>query len=141
MRFALSLILISIFFNCNGQNDFSWLEGQWKNQKSGAIEEWVSTDEGLVGKVYKLNSTDTLIQEKLTILKIDDDWFYKAEVDHNPEPTLFKISTSEMNHLICENPEHDFPKQIEYTYDGELITVIISDGGDKKMGFQFKKIE
>ena len=36
---------------------------------------------------------------------------------------------------------HSFSKQIEYFYDGELLTVIISDGGEKKMGFQFKKIE
>ena len=71
MRFALALILIGIFFNCNGQNDFSWLEGRWQNQKSGAIEEWGMADEGLEGKVYKLNSTDTIIQEKLNILKID----------------------------------------------------------------------
>ena len=141
MRAIIVLCLIGLFSNCNSQSPFDWLEGKWQNQKNGAIEEWHLTGDGLNGRVYKLVNSDTVVQEKLDLLKIERDWFYKADVDHNPEPTLFKISTSENNHFICENPEHDFPKQIEYFYDGELLTVIISDGGEKKMGFQFKKIE
>lgn len=43
--------------------------------------------------------------------------------------------------FISENPNHDFPKMISYELKGQQLTAIISDGGEKRMGFVFKRVK
>ncbi|QSE98186.1 DUF6265 family protein [Fulvivirga lutea] len=138
MKLILVIALIFMAFGCQAQKEFSWLEGQWVNQKNGSIEEWVLEPAELRGKVYSVQNGDTTVLEKLAIKKIKDDWFYVADVSHNSEPTHFKMTLIEPGHFICQNPEHDFPKQIEYILKNESLSVIISDG-EKKIPFEFKR--
>lgn len=135
------LTLVSLQANCQSEKMPSWLIGSWQNVKNGSIEEWKGSDNMLSGRVYKLNEKDTVILEKLRIEQKEGKLYYIADVAHNPAPVLFEIYNASQDYFICQNPEHDFPKQIEYSYKDELLTVIISDGDMKNMGFQFKKLE
>ena len=62
-----------------------------------------------------------------------------ADVEHNPEPTFFKITSITKSGFVSENPQHDFPKKIEYMLEENRMTVVISDG-EQKMGFVFEKL-
>ncbi|MEQ8926343.1 MAG: DUF6265 family protein [Fulvivirga sp.] len=130
--------LIFLICSCQAQDQFDWLNGQWVNQKNGSIEEWVLHSDELIGKAYGVENGDTTIYETLTITKKEDDWFYVADVSHNSEPTHFKMTLIEPGHFICKNPDHDFPKQIEYILKDERLTVTISDD-QKAINFEFKR--
>ena len=45
------------------------------------------------------------------------------------KPTPFRLTTVEKNRAVFENPEHDFPKKIEYRLDGAKLVASIA--GDK----------
>lgn len=122
--------------------DFPWLVGTWErhNVKPGttAFEIWEKTKDGYFGQGVSMKEGDTTFVEILKIVEKDGVIYYVADVTHNPEPTYFKITSYTKNGFVSENPQHDFPKKIEYMLEGERMTVIISDG-DNKMGFVFEK--
>lgn len=125
-------------------NDFKWMEGNWKrhNAKPGtsAFEVWKKTKAGYEGLGVSMKGTDTTFVEKLKIVKKDGNIYYVADVSANAEPTYFKITSVSEGGFVSENPEHDFPKKIEYILEGTRMTAIIS-AGEKKMGFVFEKVE
>lgn len=124
--------------------DFSWLKGKWErhNVKPGTsvFEVWEKTKNGYFGQGVSLKGVDTTFVEKLSLIEKEGNLYYVADVAHNPEPTYFKITSYTKNGFVSENPQHDFPKKIEYILEGERMTVVISDG-DKKMGFVFVKMK
>lgn len=149
------LILISIQFSGAAQSklkapskeDFKqleWLSGEWNrtNVRQGqtASETWIKVSEYVYeGIGVSMNGSDTTFIEKLKIAVKDDAIFYMADVKENATPTYFKITQLSKTGFSSENPEHDFPKAINYQLKHKTLTVIISDGGNKKMGFVFEK--
>ena len=81
---------------------------------------------------------DPSFVEKLRIELVNNVFYYVAEVPGNSEPTRFEVTVLRQNYLKCENPTHDFPKEIIYERDGERLTAIIADG-QKRMSFAFRK--
>ena len=67
--------------------------------------------------------------------------YYVADVQENSAPVYFKFTQLTKTGFVSVNPEHDFPKMISYDLKDGVMTVMISDGGDKKMGFVFEKME
>jgi len=145
----LAIGLISIF-SCNHQTSqqqfdiqkIKWLEGGWVRAMKGdqhAHERWqvVSPNEWH-GWGVTFIGTDTSFLEKIKIIKQDDDMFYIADVPENPEPVYFRFTTLTDSGFICENPEHDFPKKIEYQLEGDTLNATISGNGES-MTFSFMK--
>ncbi|WAC02757.1 DUF6265 family protein [Lacinutrix neustonica] len=140
------LIIISLIIltSCGvAKSDFDWLVGSWerKNGKPGTqtIESWKKVD----GKTYKcisvvLKDKDTVYSEHCTIKKEGNDYYYIAEVPQNRNPTKFKIIKFNSEGFKAVNPEHDFPKEINYQISGNTIIASIS-GGDKKIDYNFEK--
>lgn len=125
--------------------ELSWILGKWErsNVKAGstAFESWQKESEYVyTGFGVSLQGTDTTFVEKLRIEVKDNNIFYVADVRENTNPTYFKMSKITDHGFISENPTHNFPKLITYELEGEELTAIISDGGEKKMGFMFKKV-
>lgn len=124
--------------------DFSWLIGKWErhNVKPGtsAFEVWNQTNVGYEGIGVSLKESDTTFVERLKMIEKDGEIFYVADVSANTAAVYFKVTSYSESGFVSENPEHDFPKKIEYILEGDRMTAIISDG-EKKMGFVFAKIE
>tara|TARA_R110001599_G_scaffold80918_2_gene218522 strand:+ start:1398 stop:1865 length:468 start_codon:yes stop_codon:yes gene_type:complete len=125
-------------------NKLTWILGSWErvNLKEGytAFEIWEKESEYVYsGLGVSLRGTDTTFVEKLRIEIKDNEVMYVADVRANATPTYFKMTQITNSSFISENPEHDFPKMISYELKGDDLTAIISDGGEKKMGFFFKK--
>lgn len=145
MKKALLLALImtlSQYASSQSLKDFEWLKGTWERQnvKPGntAFEVWEQTAEGLAGSGVSLTGSDTTFVERLSIIEKDSDIYYVAFVSSNGSPTYFKITSVSDNGFISENPQHDFPKKIAYTLDGNKLTAVIS-AGEKAMGFVFNR--
>ena len=120
-----------------------WIIGVWNRTdlKPGetGTESWseISSNE-FSGIGATLRGADTVFVEYLKLVLIESDVFYIADVEHNPEPTYFKITGTSPTGFICENPKHDFPKKIEYQLDGSSLIVTISGEG-KAVPFRFEK--
>ncbi|MEP1035201.1 hypothetical protein [Ekhidna sp.] len=142
------LIFVSLFaFQLaigQSMKDFKWLEVTWERQNvnpgTTAYEVWKKIDQGFEGLGVSLKGNDTTFVEKLWIVEKDSDFYYVADVKSNPEPTYFKITSISKNGFVSENPQHDFPKKIEYSLEGNKMTVVIS-AGEKAMGFVFVRME
>jgi hypothetical protein len=139
----LFIVCIALSTCSKTQPSFDWLVGSWErtNGKSGTqtFESWEKIgDETYNAISVVLQGADTVYTEHCTIKKEGDNFYYIAEVPQNSEATYFKISNVNGNSFTAENPEHDFPKKIQYLYrNGELRATI--SGGDKKIEYLFKK--
>lgn len=121
-----------------------WILDTWERTNvrpgSTAFETWQKES----GKVFtgmgvSLKGSDTTFVEKLRIEIKDDKIYYVADVRQNATPTYFLMTEITDHGFKSENPDHDFPKVISYELNGDDLTAIISDGGQKKMGFVFKR--
>lgn len=142
----ISLIIIGLALSqlsfTQSMEDFIWLEGTWKRQNvspgKAAYETWEKTTDGLDGLGVSMQGNDTTFVEQLSILSKDGELYYVANVSSNGAPTYFRIISASQNGFIAENPQHDFPKKIEYSLEGKKLTAIIS-AGEKAIGFVFVK--
>lgn len=125
-------------------NDIAWIVGQWQrtNVRPGTTtyEFWEKSSEKLLSGIgFSMKGADTTFIEKLKIELKDGTLYYVADVRENAEPVYFKFTEISDHGFVSENPEHDFPKMISYELKDGVMTAVISDGGDKKMGFVFKR--
>lgn len=124
-------------------NKLQWLEGEWNrtNAKPGrsGIEKWVmNSPTEMQGWGISMRGTDTAFVEKLKIIVKDNHIYYVADVPENKGVVLFKLTTITENGFVCENPEHDFPKQLTYIRDGARLKATISGNG-KAIEYLFVK--
>jgi hypothetical protein len=146
-KLALLTVFLSgaLIIQAQSFKDFTWLTGTWERQntkaESSALEVWEKLNKaGLKGLGVSLRGTDTVFAEKLSLVKKDDSFYYVAEVSQNSAPTYFKITSYSKNGFVCENPDHDFPKKIDYKLEVELLTVVISGDGEE-IPFIFRKVD
>ncbi len=122
----------------------SWMLDTWErtNARPGstAYETWQKESAELfTGMGVSLKGSDTTFVEQLRVEIKDDKIYYVADVRENATPTYFLMTEITDHGFKSENPDHDFPKVISYELKGDELTAIISDGGQKKMGFVFKR--
>ncbi|GAB5525478.1 MAG: hypothetical protein Roseis2KO_33500 [Roseivirga sp.] len=122
----------------------SWMLDTWErtNVRPGttAYETWQKeSSELFIGMGVSLKGSDTTFVEQLRIEVKEDKIYYVADVRENATPTYFLMTEITDHGFKSENPEHDFPKVISYELKGDELTAIISDGGQKKMGFVFER--
>ena len=120
-----------------------WLTGEWNrtNAKPGrsGIEKWVMNSANeMQGSGINMRGTDTVLIEKIKIIAKDNNIYYVADVPENKGVVLFKFTKLTDNEFVCENPDHDFPKQIAYTRDGTKLKATISGNG-KAIDYFFEK--
>jgi hypothetical protein len=146
------LLILLTCFSCQQKSTFSelekadWFLGRWENKTPEGTfsEEWtIGNDSLYIGESYFINNNDTLFAETVRLEQRKNDLFYIVSVPNQNEeqPVAFKLTSSTIDYLVFENPEHDFPKKITYklvTKDS-LYAEISGDG--KSQGFPFTKIK
>jgi len=121
----------------------SWLEGTWTRTdaepgRSGS-ERWTKYSEAeWQGLGVNMKGSDTTFVEKIKLLLKDGNIYYVADVPENQQPVYFKVTTLTNHGFVCENPNHDFPKKIEYSHDGNKMKATISGDG-KSIDYLFVK--
>lgn len=146
---ALTLLLTlpgCAFAQTKAEKEFarlSWLEGTWTrtNTKPGrsGTERWIKGQATeLIGWGVSMKGSDTSFVEKLKIVVKGGDVYYVSDVPENSKPIEFKVITIDDNSFVCENPAHDFPKQIAYYKNGSDLRAVISGDG-KEVEFLFRK--
>lgn len=136
-----------LFKSMNTLNQLEWLLGKWQGQHgSGSYhEEWAKVNENkFEGKAYMIINDKTSSPEKLTLEFIGKEIDYIADVNHNPSPVHFRMTSETDNEFVFENPEHDFPQKITYIHpDNDTLIATIEaekDGKTKKAIFTLKRV-
>ncbi|GAB5439876.1 MAG: hypothetical protein Fues2KO_02250 [Fuerstiella sp.] len=155
MRILHVVGLVSVLFLVNPQSmraqeagrvqQLRWMLGQWTQSTSRSITHEIWEDVG--GGVFRgsgrvLSAADRVerSRESLLLAEMAGDVYYIAKVKSNPYPVPFKLVDSSAQNAVFENPDHDFPKRLEYrrTEQGGL-NVTVSDGGSKSFVIAFTK--
>lgn len=152
----ISLLVIASFTACSQSSSsknvrkqfkqLDWITGQWNrtNVRAGqtATETWKKESKTLyTGMGVSMKGNDTTFVEKLRIEIKDDKLYYVADVRENAAPTYFEITEITEKGFVSRNPDHDFPKMISYDLKDNVLTAVISDGAEKKIGFFFEKLK
>jgi hypothetical protein len=123
----------------------AWMAGAWtgKMGRAGIEEHWIPPAGKTMMAVSRTVVGDrTVAFEFLRIEQRPDAIVYVAQPGGRP-PTEFRLTASTSTSATFENPQHDHPKLIRYTKDGEstLIAEIEGDEKGKRVAqrFVFKK--
>lgn len=122
-------VIISVIACTTKQKDqplqnFEKLTGLWQTHNSEAdiYEEWIKvSDSAMQGKSYVMNESDTIINERIEVKKIGNDFYYIPTVtaQNNDQPVQFKMINNSDTLLVFDNPGHDFPQRIMYRFHGK----------------------
>lgn len=131
---------------CKAQEELQrldWLIGTWQRidlpEGREGREIWspATTEPGLTGRGIATRRDGSRFEERLRIGIHDEAVHYVAEVPGNPAPVYFRLTRIDDNHVVFENPVHDFPQVIAYERDGDALLARIS-AGDRQIEFRFR---
>ncbi|MEP0369213.1 MAG: DUF6265 family protein [Cyclobacteriaceae bacterium] len=146
MNYRLGLTTLVLLFSCSPSKsleELDWMTGKWIKESDSpvttSIEVWEKTSETeMTGYGLTMEDGDTIFYERLQIIEEDGELFYLADVGEGI--VKFKLNESEYGKWAFEDPEHDFPKRIIYTYDGTSM-VAFAQADDVSLEFRFKKAD
>ena len=124
--------------------NLDWLLGNWErmNDKEGkqTFERWKkNSNEEYIGLGFTLQERDTVFKENMRLRPINGGWNLEV-IGVNEQPTYFKFTNQTKNSFVCENPNNEFPKKIEYQFsDNKLKAKVSTD--EMAIDFNFEKIE
>ena len=124
-----------------------WLSGSWicKAERYETEELWQRPKANLMlGLNRTVSKEGKTAFEFLRIFHQNDEIIYAAS-PNGRSATLFKLTDFTENRVVFENPEHDFPSKITYTFHApNKLTARIEgviDGKLKSTEWKFKKID
>lgn len=141
--FALGLFLVA----CNAPKPTETiykLAGDWKTTKGPVLyESWkIKPDSTLLGSSFSVNGSDTLMIEKMQLIRLGDSLVYKVNAG-TQKTVSFGLAKATKNSWTFENHTHDYPNRIIYKLinDSMLNAQIENSAGNKVIAFHFKKIK
>lgn len=151
MRFLFYLIFIPLLFSCNrNQKDitqFNWIIGYWEGRPDDSttiFEKWqLENDHLITGIGGMLIYNDTVFAEKISIVKKENGYYYRADVSENETSVDFKYLGLTNDSAIFENKLHDFPQRVVYYFNikNKMYAYVdgVSNGKYRKEIFEFEK--
>lgn len=124
--------------------NFDWLIGKWKRmnetENKETFEIWRKNNATeYLGIGFTILNNDTISQEIIILVKVNEAWDLKVQIQNEPTPIVFKMISYMHGAFICENKENDFPTLIKYWKNGNNLNALIS-GDDTEISFEFERI-
>lgn len=118
-------------------DDLAWIGGVWKsdNDKGPTVEEhWMAPAGGVMcGMGRMVSNGRAVFFEYLRIgQEKDGSVVYYALPFGRGTPTPFTLTSLEGTRAVFENPQHDDPKVITYTLEGDRLTAVTEGEKDGK---------
>lgn len=128
---------------CANLKSLAWLLGDWEQVNDSTVtrESWQQVSENTfegTGETLAVGSGKRRGSEALRLVSMQDAVFYLAKVGGNARPVAFALTSCAIGRATFENPEHDFPRKLEYslTKDDQL-NVAVSDGAGSGFEIDF----
>jgi hypothetical protein len=115
-------------------NTFLWLTGSWKMQTNSGVlyETWKMTnDSTLSGISFRVQpDRDTVVEETATLVFRNRAYYFipVTAFQNQQQPVTFSITTHTDGTFTSENPRHDFPQRIRYTFSKPGTLKVTIDG-------------
>jgi hypothetical protein len=133
----LVLVLLSPSAGAQTVEELGWMSGRWINETSE--EHWSAPKGGtLFGYHRQVKGETTSFYEFLRIEQTSSGLIYWA-LPSGQSLTPFRLKASSASSALFINPDHDFPKTISYTRDGDTLRVEVSDGAAKASHWSFRR--
>lgn len=117
-----------------------WMSGCWaaSGGETGSGEQWMAPAGGtLIGMSRTVKNGKTVAWEAVQIRDVDGKLAYVAKPHNQPE-AAFKLASLDGQHVVFENPQHDFPQRIIYKRDGDrLLARVEGTMKGKTKGIEF----
>ncbi|MCF1715484.1 DUF6265 family protein [Flavihumibacter sp. RY-1] len=147
-----SILLLTFFFKLDADpfDQLKQLEGCWQRTGTSVpeFEEWKIRDSfSMVGRMYKVKEGDTMVSEEILLIKKQQQVFYQAKTFNQPEQerVSFRLTGYQNGSYVFENPKHDYPRRIVYSFKGLDSLHAWIDAGDSKastrVDFHFKRVK
>lgn len=140
--FYLCMVIFTALVGCRSGNplqQLEWILGNWQyvTPQGTFVEHWQKSEQGFSGDGWYIVKEDTVFHETLSITVQNGGIYYIARVNgqHAEKPVAFML-TGLSRQLVFENPSHDFPKRITYSYhddDHMSATVEGMEKGQKRV--------
>ncbi len=147
MNKVLILLTVVLISSCNQnkKENFDWLLGKWKrtNEELGkeTFENWQKkSDTEYIGLGFTIQNGDTIMQEKIKLIKSNNNWNLEVKVSEESESIIFKMTNYGGKKFTCENKEIDFPKKIKYWKNGDKINASVSVD-EMEILFEFERLK
>lgn len=119
---------------CDSLASLEWLVGEWRaeGRKSTFHETWARVSpSSFEGAGIERAAPDGKARgsESLRLAAMAGGVYYVSKVSHNPLPVAFRLTECADGRFVFENPEHDFPRRLEYLRrDAGGLTVTVGEG-------------
>jgi hypothetical protein len=160
MKYLLIIITLFISVSCNQSktkiSTTELLESSIENKPFGLVgnyerfgekegqktyESWTMNEAGeFIGIGCTLKGGDTIWKENIVLSEENGEWTFDVIGLGDTTTTSFLVTLMEKNRFICVNDLNEFPKKIEYAFDGKGINAEISGGGPT-IPFNFKRLK
>lgn len=152
MKYVLVVALLFLFA-CSSKDPFKRmgkLSGIWQTDTGEGIlyEEWTKSRNNIMyGKSYMVDSGDSLVFERIELVKRDSGIFYIPVVkDQNKDlPVSFRMTNATDSSFVFENRNHDFPQRIIYRFvtNDSIVARIEGDvkGAQRSMEFYYRRVQ
>ncbi|MBX9671098.1 MAG: hypothetical protein K2X93_26145 [Candidatus Obscuribacterales bacterium] len=122
-------------------SDLSWMVGQWQCKADSAEfeEHWMrASGDSMIGMGREVKDGKLAFHEYLRLEGRDDGIYYIAQ-PFGKIVTEYKLTKATPSVMLFENPDHDFPKKIEYSLqkDGSIFVTGSGDAADKDKEFRY----
>lgn len=145
LRYIYIIGCVILLSSCNTSSvtEFDFLIGRWKVEHKDQFEVWEKNDKQiLMGSGIKVENDQERVLETLQIINNQDQIYYIATVSDQNEkkPITFTLNRAVEDVWSFENPNHDFPKKIQYKKVDEH-TLYIQVLGENDKGFSFRMVK
>lgn len=127
------LLLLIGFGPAAAQNpSLDWIAGHWcVDLGKVTVEElWLPPHGGVVVGLGRTRTPDqTTAFEYFRIVDRDGTQSYIAQPDGQP-PTVFRRTAGGERWVRFENPDHDFPRRVEYRREGDALWAEVAGPGE-----------
>lgn len=140
-----ALLLGSICLNAQ-HKEFHWLVGSLKMKDKAIVEQWRVANDGktLEGISYRVKGSDTTVTEEIRLVQTNGTFHYIPDVAGDQGPVNFIITQRDAASFVAENPEHDFPTLIRYTFvrrdEHDMLEATI-EGQGKTIRYTFVRLQ
>lgn len=127
--------------------ELAWMTGVWRTAPGGRVqveEHWMTpSGDTMIGMGRTVAGNRTVEFEFLRLEQRADAIYYLASPKGRCPVTEFKLTKLSAQEAMFENPQHDFPKRVNYrkNSDGSLTAIVDGGDGTKSQKFAYLPIQ
>lgn len=114
--------------------DINWIIGQWQTDPKVEVEVWSFDEDKYTASGLIVNRERPRVTELMNISEKNGSLVYSvlAYGQNDNQFVDFALSNNTPKDLIFKNPNHDFPKSIQYTLLDDYTLKVVVGGTDTK---------